>query len=233
MRVGSIAKFSGHSKTQIPLLYVMDDPPSFKNIEPDEKDIVKYYIEHLSFIYDNAYYNKLKKRIKINKEKFYSYYEYKGKKYYGEFFDRRLNKENIVKNKTEFERTVNTLFNKLTRNIGKVKYFIGINETIIDILNSGRRNVLKEFQDEKLYRETKNLIISIQEDGILYLKANFSKDKQVERKFAEKDVKARLAILWNMESGNSHECGEPCRSRQKRGKRCEIKTYRGACHFHR
>jgi len=61
------------------------------------------YAMFLSYILDSNYYNKFVKplknkrfrRVQINKEKFFTQYEFKGKIYLGECFDYRLIRDDL------------------------------------------------------------------------------------------------------------------------------------------
>jgi len=70
-------------------------------------------------------------------------------------------------------------------------------------------------------------------DGVLFIRSRDGSLPEMEEKFPESDVRARLFEFNDYLSGAGHECGAPCRSREIEGKPCEIKTYREHCHFHR
>ena len=67
----------------------------------------------------------------------------------------------------------------------------------------------------------------------MIVKSKSGSDRQIEKIMTEEEVARRLGLYVNYLRGNPHKCGAPCTSRYLEGKPCEIRTYRGNCHFHR
>jgi hypothetical protein len=219
------------------------DPESYSNYQPHEGiySYIDYYLIYLSFILDNPDYNKIVKILKnrysyrkpiIKLNKFRYKFKYENKEYYGQCFDKRL----IIKIITKMYKnddTVHRLFSRLTDNVGKEKYFLGIDINILKNLNYRDLNFFNKYQSLNKYKIEKEIEYIQMSDGILFIKSSNGQLKEMEEQFSESEVKKRLNELFNYNQRTPHMCGAPCRSHEKEGKPCEILTYREYCHFHR
>ena len=219
------------------------DPDDYSNYQPYEGiySFIDYYLIYLSFILDNPNYNKISKILRnrynyrkplIILDKLKYKFTYGDKKYYGQCFDKRL----ILKIITELyknEDTIHTLFSKLTNKIGREKYFLGIDLDILKNLNYKNIDFLNKYRSENKYEVRKEIEYIQMSDGILFIKSSNGQLKEMEGQFPENEVKKRLSELFNYNQRIPHQCGAPCRSREKEGKPCSILTYREYCHFHR
>jgi hypothetical protein len=204
-------------------------------------EYINYYLIYFSFILDNPQYNKLVRVLKkltdyrkpiLNLAKMKYKFSYKGKMYYGQCFDKRLIKE-FIDEFADSAKTIKQLFIALTNNIGEEKYFLGIELVLINLINNKDVATLSNYLSKDDYAVVGNNEYIKMSDGILFIRSRKRSLPEMERQFTEEDVKARLAEVFNYTNNERHECGAPCTSREKEGKPCEIKTYRGHCHFHR
>lgn len=244
-RFGTVAVLSKPGESHATELHLCDDPPDEANVEIADDNTPWHYISAFGHILDNKYYNEIvrtivkgkkpkKKFLKI-KERFFGKYEFDGATYFGEFFDYRVNIENIGAVINGRESTVEEVFRKVTKAQGKKKIFIGVHSSIVDLVLRG--NGLKEILSlnfEKI-KETSNSGVDIfrDSDGIVVVIAPDRIDPQLEEQFPEGEVKNRIGQMVRFQRHEPTPCGSPCRSRELAGKPCDIKTYRGACHFHR
>lgn len=129
--------------------------------------------------------------------------------------------------------TLNGLFTSLTKTQGQHKIFVGINEAVLKCLFAKNFHELNKFQFTRLTESGKDVKTYRDTDRVIIVTSLSCKDLQIEKYFTEKEVKTRLNFLNNFQRQMPAECGASCRSRELLGKACEIKTYRGACHFHR
>jgi len=222
-------------------IIVCDDYDDVKN---DSKETIERYINYyklfLSFILDSTYYNRMMLKIEEGKiqenlidiKKIRGRYEYNGIAYCGEYFDKRLIMDKIEKNFKK-NMTISQLFNLLTEKEGNVKYYIGIDIRIINDLNSLNVNGLSSYNVEKNIVDKENIRVIQDSDGVIFITASNNSDGQVNGNFTDEEVKRRLESMVDFITRNPHECGAPCRSREKEGEPCEILTYRDHCHFHR
>jgi len=203
---------------------------------------INYYLIYFSFILDNMEYNKLARKLKngkynyrnrlINQKKLKYKFSFFKKEYVGQYFDKRLILEIIIKNYS-FDDSLTELFNKLTKNIGKEKYFLGIDIDIIKNLNNNNADYFKDYKLEDVYEIEKNVEYIQMSDGVLFIKSANGQLKEIEEQFTEGEVKRRLGELYGYKRREPHQCGAACRSRDKKGKPCKKMTYREHCHFHR
>jgi hypothetical protein len=241
-RIGFVTEIRKADEEETTIVH-STDPDGDVSI-PEKRGIYKniqYYLLILSYILDNPDYNsvvrKYEKEINyrkpiINKDKIHYRYIYNKRVYIGQCFDRRLilNKINYYKQES---RTIDQLFKFLTDDQGKEKYFLGLDEKIIDMINvKDTKNVSMYTCDDYLF-EDQNTLIAQMSDGTLFLKSKNGALPEIERIFPEDDVKKRLGEYFNYLGNERHECGASCRSREKEGKSCEILTFRENCHFHR
>ena len=161
-----------------------------------------------------------------------SIYNFNGNEYFGECFDYRLIRE-LFKDLLIEENNRKDIFKLITKKIGKTKFFIGIDKRVIEAINSKNIEFLNSNEFEQIYILEDNCSKFIDKDGILIIKSVNGKDKQLEDIFPEEEVKNRLGLYTNYIVGKAHRCNEPCRSKEKEGKPCEILTFRKFCHFHR
>lgn len=243
LRFGTIAMINSSGDTKKSQCVVVDDPPNNDNITNEDNSFETQLLNYgifLSYILDSKYYNKyikpLKqkklKKVKINKDKFFTKYIFNGKEFYGECFDYRLIRKNefIDLNLSEDK---NFIFEERTRRFGKTKFFIGVDLEIIEAINKKKSDLLKNYKSEWTLEE-KNLTLKfLDKDGILIVKSKDGDDKQLETAFPEEEVEKRFGLSTNQQRGIAHKCGAPCRSKEIKGKPCEIRTYRAYCHFHR
>ena len=202
---------------------------------------VDYYLIYFSFILDNFQYNRISKALLnntkfrkqlINENKIMYSFEYNGKKYIGQCFDKRLILDNII-SYSETSRSVDVLFKKLTSNIGKEKYFLGLDVDVIDLLNSKKVDELMAYESRDGYSSKNGVEFYQMQDGVLFIKTKDGSLPEMEKQFTENEVKERLGEIYKFNNNEWHRCGSPCRSREKEGKPCDIKTYRSSCYFHR
>jgi hypothetical protein len=241
LRFGTIAMINNPGEIRKSQCVVVDDPPDSNNKANEDNSFeiqLLNYAMFLSYILDSKYYNKFIKplktkkfrRIRINQNKFFTKYEFKGKIYLGECFDYRLIRDDLD---TLKQNNINDLFQYKTEKYGRNKFFIGLENTVIDAINSRDEDFLREYKSEWFYTENRFSYHFLDRDGIIIVKSKNGQDKQLEQIFTEEEVKARLGASFNERNGLSHKCGAPCRSREIEGKPCEIRTYRKSCHFHR
>ena len=241
-RFGTIAMINNSDDLKDSKCVVVDDPPN-EDIKPNfensfETQLLNYGI-FLSYILDSKYYNKyikpLKKnqykKVKINVKKFFTKYIFNNKEYYGECFDYRLIREELETFKY-LDKPKDILASK-TEKFGKTKFFIGLDFEIIEAINRKDFKLLNKYQSEWIYKENSKSSKFLDKDGILIVKSRDGEDQQLENIFTEEEVENRLGDSYNQQLGITHKCGAPCRSKDIKGKPCEIKTYRKYCHFHR
>jgi len=206
-------------------------------------DYLDYYSPFLSMILDNREYNKFvkkKKKLKAGtlslKVKMFEVsqtqgeYTHRNLTFLGQYFDRRLVVSEVDK-EIQNSKNITELFNGLTTRIGRKKYFLGLEYSLLKALASHDYNFLQKYELDLIERNDHRY--SLSQDGILIAR---SLDEQKEKSFqflTDKVVKTRLKMVANFVTNSPEVCGQPCRSREKRGKPCEIKTFRGACHYHR
>lgn len=224
-----------HSK-----IVVCDD---YDNIENKYKYDIYHYLDYykfiLSVILDNPAYNKLERAIgkgvthslKIVPKKISGLYVYNGTEYMGRYFDKRLILD-IIKRLYKKGMDKEALFKLLTSKMGREKYFLGISRDIVTALNTSNMTLLSQKQ-KQLIDETYNKLVILGNDGVIFIKSSDGIDDQVETRFTEQDVKNRLNLIFNYANRSPHRCKAPCRSREIKGKPCDIMTFREHCHFHR
>lgn len=204
------------------------------------KDFIEYYKLYFSFIIDSYHYNRIYKKIEnyglnknmIDQKKIGYLYKFNNKQYYGRFFDKRLILEKMKEVYIDGE-TRDNLFKKLTEKFGKKKFFLGINISVINLINKLDINKLREFKDEYVIRNTEKTSIILDEDGIIFVETIDDEDEQIKHNFTEEIVMNRINLVSNYIERKRHECGASCRSKGKEGDSCKIMTYREHCHFHR
>jgi hypothetical protein len=240
LRFGTIAMINNSGDTKASQCVIVDDPPQNENTT-DEDDTFEIQLLNygifLSYILDSKYYNKyikpLRKRrfrkVKINQNKFFAKYTFKGKDFYGECFDYRLIREEYAPD--NYRNIETTSFKKKARK--KTKFFIGLESTIIEAINRKNVDYLKFYQADRILESNEQTVKFLDKDGILIIKSEDGDDKQLESIFTEEEVSKRLKFSSNQQLRLTHKCGAPCRSKEIRNKPCEIRTYREHCHFHR
>lgn len=242
LRFGTIAMFSNSKENIDVKCVIVDDPP--ENIDAEFNDTFKTqllsYASFLSHIFDSKYYNRYIRplendslnKVRINENKFFGKYVFEDNEYYGEYFDYRLIKENFEDTNIN-AKTSKEFFKVLTKKVGKTKIFIGLDKVVIDAIN--RKDIdfldLYNSKSKSLNNDTKSLFLD--KDGIIIVKSKNGADKQIEKIMSEKEVFRRLGLYNDYTKGRAHKCGAPCRSKDILGKPCDIRTYRGNCHFHR
>jgi hypothetical protein len=221
-------------------IVVCDDPEDNNKVDVREEidTILEHYLPVLSFTLKPRDYNEFRRVLGINKDKikelqlipkaFKHQVLYDGKKFLGGFFDKRLISENILKFSGEHGN-----FELLTSKLGKVKYFLGIDEQIIDIINNKNYSKLLEYNSSEKVIENENGSVSITSDGVIFIKTTKGFNKEVEEKYTEKEVERIFNLFFKYLKRSPHYCGAPCRSKSREGRPCRIKTYGDRCHFHR
>lgn len=242
LRFGTIAMFSNSKQNIDAKCVIVDDPP--ENIEADFDDTFKTqllsYASFLSHIFDSKYYNKYIKPIennslnsvRINENKFFGKYIFDNNEYYGEYFDYRLIKEKFEDTNINAN-TSQEFFKRLTEKVGNTKIFIGLDKVVIDAINRKDIDFLNIYNSQSKSLNNNNKSLFLDKDGIIIVKSKNKTDKQIEKFMSEKEVFRRLGLYNNYNKGRAHKCGAPCRSKDIEGKPCDIRTYRGNCHFHR
>lgn len=244
-RFGTVSILSKPGKTHKSIIHLCDDPPVDSVSSAGESGLPWHYLSALGYLIDNKYYNdliksltqgkKLRKKTRNLKEHFFGSFKFRNENYYGEFFDYRVNIENLAAVVTGKEQTIDVVLDKITKKQGRKKIFIGIKSPIIDqVLRGCEINEIIKPEMEVL-REVTDTGVSVfrDSDGIIVAISTDKEDPQIEKQFTEDEVKRRIAQMLRMSRHEALECGSPCRSRDKEGKPCEIKTFRGTCHFHR
>jgi hypothetical protein len=242
LRFGTIMLIkNSHDKTKSKFV-VVDDPPN--EVERSNDDTFETqlwnYAMLLSYILDSKYYNKfvipLRQnrlgRVRVNSNKFFGRYHFKGKEYYGECFDYRLIKDLFQQFAAQVE-FIKNLFKLLTEKLGKTKFFIGLEESVLTAINKKDQEYLNSFHANRILVNERNIIQFLDNDGILIVKSTKGVDKQLERIFPEEEVEKRINLYRNYIEGNAHQCKAPCTSRGIEGKPCEKMTFRDHCYFHR
>ena len=221
-------------------LVVSDDwDENTENIEIEIKDYFAYYEFYLSFMLDSTYYNRMHKKIEknnITKNMIYTkriphFYSYKGRRYIGQYFDKRLILD-LIAQFYHLDITMELLYKKMTDEFGKKQIFMGIDSKIISYLNAGNTEDIKYYSGEKVFEDKEERSLMLDSDGIIIVSSD-GLDKQFNDNFTEIEVKARLQYVLNSIKNEPHECGAPCRSKEKEGEPCQKLTFREHCHFHR
>lgn len=241
-KYGFVTLFDGLTKSDGTKIYVTDPPVELSNNAYEGVyKYINYYLVYFSFILDNPEYNKIfktltlkksinKNTIKINK--FNYNFTYDNKKYMGQCFDKRLILKFIQSSLIDND-TIGSLFKKLTNNYNRNKYFLGLDIEILKNINSRNVNFLSNYISEDIYDTHEEYCYIQMSDGILLIISKNGALSEMEEKFTELEVKKRVGQLYSFEKKRPHKCGASCRSREIRGKSCEILTYRDHCHFHR
>ena len=241
LRFGTIAMINNEGEARLSKCVIVDDPPNEDNLgeySDSYKTQLLNYAMFLSYILDPKYYNKyfrpLKKkqlrRVRIDRTKFFTKYAFNNRVYYGECFDYRLIRGDLD---TLQNNNSTDLFALKTVQFGKTKFFIGIDERIVESINGHDISFLEDFDEEAQCIIEGDSFRFLDRDGILIVKSKNEWDIQLEELFTEEEVKRRLGESLNRSMGISHKCGAPCTSKGREGKPCEIRTYRRHCYFHR
>ena len=244
-RIGIVVKANDRREKSPSRIIVSDSfNPNKGIVNYSIYDFLRYYQFILSVILDNTQYNRMAKFVfgdekqqKTTSSLFISKssnrsYSFREREFIGYFFDRRLILD-IIKEYTEPEIKVTTLFSKLTKKQGKHKIFIGVEKTVFEALASRKLEILRDYQCEEYHEVLHGIERYLSNDGVLVVFSANGTDEQTENLFSESEVRDRLDMLDNFLANKPHECGAPCRSREIRGKPCEILTFREHCHFHR
>jgi len=238
--LGTITHACSYKDTRSTTIVVMDDYNERHNDKIyDIYHFLSYYMFILSVTYDRIAYNQIRqdylaRRISqnfINLELFGGRYIHNGEMYWGQFFDSRLIVEKIRELHTqgiEF----NAFFALMTEHTGKRKYFLGISQTMLNAMNNFDIITLQK-GTTKIYLDTEYTSLILDNDGMIFIKSFNQVDSQIEQQYPEETVKNRLMMIFEYLFNERHVCGAPCRSRNKQGQPCQIKTYRDHCHFHR
>ena len=243
-RFGTVAILSKPDKIHKTVLHLCDDPPQEIN-DVEDDGVPWHYISALGFILDNKYYNKVvrliledkepQKKLKSLNERFFGRYSFQGEFYFGEFFDYRINYENLSEVISGREQNIDEVFRKVTRKQGKNKIFIGVHSKIVEMIMKGSSlSQILELSFTRIKEINESGVDILRDsDGIIVVTSPNKHDPQIDEQFTEEEVRKRIGELVRLGRGEPAECGAPCRSREIEGKPCAIKTYRGTCHFHR
>jgi len=243
LRYGTIAMIQREGSIAASKCVIVDDPPD--NVPPVNEDIFEIqllnYAILFSFIMDPKYYNKYikpvitgrRQKIKIASNKFFAKYVFEGRTYLGECFDYRLITEEVKRVMVESGDSSLDTFALITQKLGRTKFFIGLEDVVIQAINKKRTDFLIGYNSPGRFIEELSSYKCLNQDGILLVKSVYGNDGQLEQIFSEEEVKRRLGLFSNYIKGVAHQCKAPCRSRGIVGKPCEKMTYQKHCYFHR
>ena len=228
------------NKNQSKLIVCDDWEEKRVNNDMTFKDYFYYYEFFLSFIMDSTSYNRMYSKVEkydsfknlINIKSIPFCYIHNGRKFMGQYFDKRLIIQLIKENYYEglsFE----LLYEILTKKIGINQMFIGIDYEMIKCLNSGEIEEIKKYAMEKsIVAENETEVVMCDVDGVIIVISK-GENPQFKNDFTDTVIKNRMRYVFNYITNSPHECGGVCRSREKEGKLCEKLTFRERCHFHR
>ncbi|MGZ4017365.1 MAG: hypothetical protein ACXVJI_23830 [Mucilaginibacter sp.] len=91
-------------------------------------------------------------------------------------------------------RVTDSDFQALTQRVGRTKFFFGVDQTIIQAINRGNRNLLATYNSPKFFVDGDNLYHFLDTDGILIIKSRNGSDGQLEQIFPEDVVRERLGL---------------------------------------
>ncbi len=246
LRFGAITLLMRENNKGSSKLVICDDPETNNkaSFEDNVNNILNHYAFILSFILNTIIYNRFanninRKNRKLNalrnilpKNKFNVGYKFSGKTYFGGFFDRRLIFENIKKY-VYFEKNVIGDFEELTKKVGRIKYFLGVDERVIDLINSERFEELLNYTHKEYSTEKNKFSLSLLKNGVIFIKSIDDIDTQFKENYPDNKVKEILNLIIPYMKKESHKCGASCKSKNIEGKPCDIRTYNKHCHFHR
>lgn len=236
-RYGTVAQINKPKDNTATVLHLCDDPPLEVSSRENPSRVCRHYLSPLSFILDNKYYNQLfkyhfgdrKRPIRFAEKLFFGRYVFNGEEYLGDYFDRRLIHE-VLLPVVKRSKSLGALYQNITKKQGKYKIFIGIHSKVLKLLFDKRNyNEISKVQFETLFDGA----VFRDSDGVLIAKSIGESLPQIEKIFTEDEVRKRLGYYRNYILRTPVACGAPCRSRDIEGKPCEIKTFRGLCHYHR
>lgn len=240
-RFGTVTILQKPGSAHASVLHLCDDEPTVADGDDSQQNnVVQHYLAALDIILDPKLYNAIVRREKSGRRfkpvlrPFFGRYQFEGHEFVGDFFDHRLGYQVIAAADDSSEESLARVFRLVTEKLGRTKIFIGVRRDIFEQALGG--SLMAAFS--QLPRSTRKLDAGesrewfLDTDGILIIVSRHGHDAQVEEQFGENEVRRRMALLILRKRGEPPECGEPCRSREKEGKPCEIRTYRGTCHFH-
>lgn len=206
LRYGTITLIKNKADLNKSKCVIVDAPPEAINIDEDDTFITQLwnYAIFLSYILDSKYYNRYVKplrqsklnRVKINDKKFFGKYNFEGRTFYGECFDYRLIRD-LFKEFLNDKKGISDLFKLITQKIGKTKFFIGLEESVIHAINNKDQGFMKEYELNPVFIDELNTIKFLDKDGILIVKSKNSNDEQLEKLFPEEEVEKRLGFYNN------------------------------------
>lgn len=240
VKIGTVALARKEGAKGRSKLFVMDDfDEEFSEGVATIRSFFYNYLSVLSLILDSKYFNLLRKQLQtpsffwmFDQSKIPSRYELNDVVYLGQYFDRRLRLDTVNAFAHSY-RSIDALFKAITREVGREKYFIGIDEEVIKMLNEQKVEALMQLDNSMQLEQRKDVFSFVDTDGVLILRSRNSADKQIERNFPEKAVRKRLSFVSDYARGVSHLCGAPCTGWEKEGEPCKNRTYREHCHHHR
>jgi len=241
-RLGFITQIRKPNDKKPSLIHATDPEGYIRDTrEKNYYDYLEYYLIYLSYILDNADYNTVVRRYLarryarrpfIRTKRIPYQFTFNGIKYLGQCFDKRLIIE-MIKPLSKRCRNLDQLFDLLTAKTGRTKFFLGIDEKLLQYFNYHFLDELEKYNmKEYLYEDEKSIYVQMS-DGVLFLKSKDDSIGELSTMFTEEEVRLRLEAICSFLRGEPHECGGCCRSRDKKGKLCKIKTFRNHCYFHR
>lgn len=186
-------------------------------------DYFYYYEFFLSFIMDSTFYNRMYHKAEeydggknlINIKSIPFSYMYNGRKFLGQYFDKRLIVQ-LIKNNYYEDINVDLLYASLTEKVGVNQIFLGVDCEMIKRLNSGSVDEISKYTIEKSMLVTnENEVAMCDDDGIIIV---VSKGENVQFKydFTDAIIKTRMRHILGYITNTPHECGGMCRSREKK-----------------
>lgn len=237
-----VITLANKANNKAPSKLIVCDDWEEKSVDTDMdfKDYFYYYAFFLSFIMDSTFYNRMYHKMEncdsvknlINIKSIPFCYMYNGRKFLGQYFDKRLVIQLVKENYYE-GMNIELLYELMTEKVGINQIFLGIDYEMIKCLNSGNVDEVKKYSIEKSFvveKETEVLMCDV--DGVLIV-ASKGENHQFKNDFTDTVVKTRMTYILNYITNTPHECGGVCRSREKEGELCKKLTYRERCHFHR
>jgi hypothetical protein len=241
-RFGTIMVLQKPGGSHSSKLHLCDDEPGEDAAPPPQENPVQHYLKVMEYILDTRLYNQIagppplatQQRPRKIERPFFGRYHVQGLDFVGEYFDHRLALHLLGAADGSSEESLDRAFHRLTDRVGRTKIFIGLRRDIFDAVVGERgTDALKSIDSSpRSLLEGSHQEQFLDTDGILVVVSREGKDAQIEEQFGEREVRRRLSLALRRQFGRAPQCGEPCRSREKEGKPCAIRTYRGTCHFH-
>lgn len=237
-----VITLANKANNKVPSKLIVCDDWEEKSVDNDMtfKDYFYYYEFFLSFIMDSTFYNRMYQKIEkhdsaknlINIKSIPFCYMHNGRKFLGQYYDKRLIIQLIKENYYD-GMTLELLYEMMTQKIGINQIFLGIDYEMLKCLNSGKTEEIKKYAIEKsIVVENETEVVMCDNDGVI-IAVSKGNNTQFKNDFTDAIVKKRMSYIMNYITNSPHECGGVCRSREKEGELCKKLTYRERCHFHR